>query len=191
MKLVLVNDEIETLDLARALGEISPERRAVACKYRFERDQRLSVAVYLLLKEALRQQYGLRENPRLALGPTGKPYLPDYPAIHFNFSHCPKAAACVVADHPVGIDVEALAPVREEVARTALSADEWRAVRAAADPAVAFARFWTQKEAVAKLSGRGLDDERLKTLLADLSGVSLETVVRPEKGYVLTTAIEI
>jgi len=186
--LVLLNDDVGNLDLAEALNEVSPERRAYAMSYRFERDRRLSVAAYLLLKEALRRAYGIAENPRLARGPAGKPFLPDHPGIHFNFSHCARAAACIVSDRPVGIDVEEIAEVDWTVARRVLSEDEIREVRAADAPEIAFARCWTRKEALVKLSGAGLDDDRLPTLLADSRDAALETVERLHRGYVLTTA---
>jgi len=185
---VLVNDRPEDLDLNRALGEISSERRAKALGYRFDRDRRLSVAVYLLLKEALHRRYDIVGNPRLSVAPNGKPFLTDYPGIHFNLSHCPKAAACVVADCPVGIDVEEIAPVDREVAQRVLNDGEFAAVSASAAPEVAFARYWTQKEALVKLSGRGLEDDRLKALLVDHPDVRLETVEHSDRGFILTTA---
>lgn len=185
---VLVNDDLASLDLARALEEISPERRAYALRYRQDLDRRLSVAVYLLLKEALREEYGIEGNPRLAVGPNGKPHLPDNPDVHFNFSHCTRAAACVVSDGPVGIDIEEIAPVNWEVARRVLSADELAKTKAAPEPETAFARYWTCKEALVKLTGEGLEDGRLKNLLAVCQGAVLDTKVRRERGYVLTTA---
>jgi len=185
---VYVNDELERLDLARALDGVSPERREAALRFRFDRDRRQSVAVYLLLKEALEREYGLTGNPRLASAPGGKPYLPDHPAIHFSFSHCAKAAACAVSDRPVGIDVEAIAPVDPEVARRVLSADERTEMRASAEPDVVFARYWTRKEALVKLSGRGLEESLLPSLLTEMRDVVLETTVCREKGYVLSVA---
>lgn len=186
--MVLVNDRLEVLDLEGALEGISPERRAKALGYRFELDRRLSVAAYLLLKEALRRAYGIVGNPRLSVASDGKPFLTDYPGIHFNLSHCPKAAACVVADSPVGIDVEEISPVDWDVASRVLSEDELRRVHSAAAPDVIFARYWTQKEALAKLSGRGVEDERLKTLLSDRSEATLQTEEHLDRGYVLTVA---
>lgn len=185
---VFVCDDLSDFDLLRALAEVSPERREKALSFRFELDRRLSVAAYLLLKEALLQEYGLDGNPRLAYGPNGKPFLPEHPEIHFNLSHCPNAAVCAVADGPVGIDVEVIAPVDEAVARRVLSDAEFLSVQTSEEQDVAFARYWTQKEALVKLTGDGIDDRRLPMLLADTRGVKLETTVNRERGYVLTLA---
>jgi len=185
---ISINDDIWSFDLVRALGEISPERRTQALGYRHERDRRLSVAAYLLLKEALRKECGVVGNPRVARGPNGKPFLPDFPGIHFNLSHCPTAAVCVVSDRPVGVDVEEIASVDWEVAAHVLSSAELNAVRASSEPEVAFARLWTQKEALVKLTGDGLDDARLPNLLDGLRDVTCETTVNRSRGYVLTVA---
>ena len=185
---VTVCDDLSGLDLAHALAEISPERRAHALGYRLERDRRLSVAAYLLLKEALGKGYGLVGNPRLGRGRNGKPFLPDHPEIHFNLSHCPRAAVCAVADSPVGIDVEEIAPVDWEVARRVLSEEEQNAVRTSSEPDVAFVRYWTRKEAFAKLTGDGIDDSRLPMLLPEVHGVAFETVIHRRRGYAVTLA---
>jgi len=184
---VFVNDDLEALDLARVLDAVSPERRAYALGYRFERDRRLSVAVYLLLREALEKCFGLCGNPRLARGANGKPFLPEHPEVHFNLSHCPKAAACVVSDRPVGIDVEEIAPLDWDVARRVLSDAELADVRAADEPEVAFARYWTRKEAFVKMTGEGIDDDHLPELLLRATDCSFETSVNRARGYVLTT----
>jgi len=188
MTRVYIDDDFDGFDLLRALGEISHERREYAMRYRYDLDRRLSVAAYLLLKRALREVFGLNENPRLTLGHNGKPYLPDHPEIHFNFSHCPRAAVCAVSNRPIGIDVEAIAPVDWVVAERVLSTMELSEVRSVADPDVAFARFWTRKEAFVKLTGDGLEEPRLQQLLDTSAGCNFSTSVFPAGGYVLSVA---
>lgn len=181
-----VIDDFDGLDLERALGEISPARREYALRYRRELDRKLSVAVYLLLKEGHGKEYGILGNPVLASGPKGKPYLPQHPDVHFSFSHCPKAAVCAISSHPVGVDVEAVAPVDWEVAERALSAEELKDVRESERPEVAFARYWTQKEALLKARGEGLDERRLPGLLSETRTERLET--RMGAGYMISMA---
>lgn len=36
----------------------------------------------------LRKEYGINENVVLSEGSCGKPYLSNYPFVHFNLSHC-------------------------------------------------------------------------------------------------------
>jgi len=54
---------------------------------------------------------------RLGYGDYGKPYLMDWPEIHFSISHCKKGCGVMVADHPVGMDLEVIRPFSWEVAR--------------------------------------------------------------------------
>ena len=49
------------------------------------------------------------------------------------------------------------------------------------NPALAFIRFWTMKEAVLKLSGEGIRNN-MKTVLTGHEPIN--TVVNEEKGYV-------
>lgn len=185
--MVLVDERIGEFDLAEALAELPAWRREAALRFRFERDQRLSVAAFRLLGRALREEFGLKTVPEFAFGGNGKPYFRDHPEIHFNLSHCPESAACIVGGVPVGIDVEKIAPVDEGVMEHALSPREIAAVRASASPEVEFARLWTRKEAVLKMYGAGLDERRLPTLLEELaSDIELRTEVRGT--FVLSTA---
>jgi 4'-phosphopantetheinyl transferase len=47
---------------------------------------------------------------------TGKPYFPDRPDIFFSLSHTSTHVLCAVASTPVGVDIEAIRPVRPGVA---------------------------------------------------------------------------
>ena len=90
----------------------------------------------------------------------GKPYfdVPDAPA--FSLSHTDTLAAAVLAEPcegTVGIDVEDIRPYPHamRVADRFFTEDEQR--RLSQSPTdEAFFSLWTEKEAVAKISGRGL-----------------------------------
>ena len=182
--MVLVNDALGEFDLNAAAALLPPWRLEKALRYVRETDTRQSIAAWLLLREAC-LRLGLPDVPPVAFGEHGKPFFPDHPSLHFNLSHCREAAACVVADAPVGIDVEAVMPPDREVMERVLSGDESRGVRASPDPAVEFTRLWTVKESFLKLTGEGLTDD-LPSLLARAEGVTFRTVVRAR--YVYTVA---
>ena len=59
---VLISEEIWDFDLGAALREISEQRREQALKFKFEQGQRLCVLAYQLLKQGLREEYGITEN---------------------------------------------------------------------------------------------------------------------------------
>ena len=61
--ITLVSENIWDFDLSVALAEISEQRREQALKFKFEQGQRLCVLAYQLLKQGLRELYGITENP--------------------------------------------------------------------------------------------------------------------------------
>ena len=52
-------------------------------------------AVYLMLRYALKNEYGICEAPDFTFGERGKPSLADEPDVRFNFSHCRNSCACI------------------------------------------------------------------------------------------------
>lgn len=184
--MVYLNTHTEDLDMVSALSRVSDQRRRAALRYLRDSDRRLSLAVYLLLQEALEKEYGITGAPRFAFGPHGKPFLPDHPHIHFNLSHCPGVALCVVGDAPVGCDVERV-PERldMDLCRHVCHESELAAILHAPSPTLAFASLWTRKEALLKYTGEGLAAPLPQLLLSPAAGaVRLETVPMPSRGCV-------
>ncbi len=159
-----ISTDIKCFSLAEALEQISPERREKALKFRFEQGQRECVLAYVLLKRALKDMYGIDENPRLTEQEDGKPVLTDYPHIHFNLSHCKEAVACVVGDEPVGVDVERIGRYTEQLADYVMSEEEVSQLNTSDSPEREFIRLWTKKEALLKLTGEGIRDDLKKVL---------------------------
>lgn len=146
------------------------------------------------------------DSVRLGVGPHGKPYLPDHPAIEFNLSHSGDLALMAVAGgHPIGIDLEALRAVpdassiaeryfapgeRADLARLPLEARE-----------LAFLRCWTRKEAYLKALGTGLQQpldgfrvsvgSEARFLSSGPEEAWSLRDVSPESGYVATACAPI
>ena len=180
-----IDDHIAEFDLEEALKQVSPQRKEKALRYRHEAGQRQSVAVYLLLKKALEQEYGITGDLEFGFQEQGKPFLLQYPEIHFSLSHCKVAVACAVSDHPVGIDIEHIRPYHPDLGAYVLNEEDLRQVERSERPDVEFIKRWTQKESYLKLTGEGIRND-LKTL--DMSTAHFETVVNLEKEYVCTMA---
>ena len=187
-------------ELERAIASLPAWRREKALSFKFEQGRKECTFAYLLLCQALQEVYGITQQPSFTLGEHGKPSfllgevtqsntptLPIPAALHFNLSHCKPAIACVLADHPVGVDIERIGRYEESLARYVLNDQEFAIVQQSPDPHVAFIRYWTQKEAIVKLTGRGIDDD-LKNLLLNYNNVLLHTEEHLTKGYVVTVA---
>lgn len=181
--MLYINENLQAFDLAAALASISEQRRVQALRFKHEQGRRESVAAYLLLKEALRKEFGIGGNPEFEYDAGGKPRLKDHSGIFFNLSHCREAAICVIDTVPVGVDIETVRPFKDALARHVLSPEEYDAVTASLNPAVEFIKLWTQKEAVLKLTGEGIRSD-LKTVLTERAAdVELNTVVLPRFVY--------
>ena len=173
--MVYVNENVDELDLGQALARVSAQRREQALKFRHENGQRLCLAAYLLLMEGLRNEYGINEPPVFDYSPEGKPYIAARPDIHFNLSHSGNVALCVVSDQPVGADVEVPRKISPSLIDYTMNPEEQAEINASHDPARAFLRLWTQKEALLKLMGKGISNE-MKNVLDDRDSYLIETV---------------
>lgn len=181
-------DAITPEELEEAIAALPEWRREKTLRFKHEQGRKECAFSYLLLCQALREVYGITKQPQFSIGEHGKPSLVlETSDIHFNLSHCKSAIACVVAPFAVGVDIERIGRYDEALARHVLNDQEFAAVQQASDPQLAFTRYWTRKEAVVKLTGRGIDDD-LKNLLLKYKDVALRTEEYPDKGYVLTVA---
>ena len=168
--MLYINDRIEQLNLKAALSAVSEQRRTYALRYRHEHDQRLCVAAYQLLQQALKM-------PLFDYDSHGKPSLAGHQEIYFNLSHCHEAAACVVSNAPVGIDIESIGRYDEELVETIMNTDEQRIIRQSSNPPLSFIRLWTMKESLVKLTGEGLSKNMQDVLKAN--GYHFQTTIFP------------
>ena len=181
--ITLVREDIWAFDLQAALKEISEQRREQAQKFKHEQGQRLCVLAYLLLKQALREGYGITENPVFEYNEHGKPSIVGHPEIFFNLSHCKEAAICVVSDQPVGVDVEGIREYKESLVNYTMNDEEIAQIKTAENPAAAFIRLWTMKEATTKLIGTGISND-MKTVI-DPTKYKYTTVDRQRYIYTI------
>ncbi len=183
--MVYIDNDIYGFDLDEALAEISGQRRQQALRFSHEEGRRQCVAAYRLLMHALKTEYGITENVEFGYEVGGKPYIEGHETIHFNLSHCRSAVACAIDDKPIGVDIEAVRPFKDSLARHVLSPSEYEKAIASADPAYEFTRLWTMKESLLKLTGRGLRAD-LKTVLPCPDGFFHTTFNIPSSRLICT-----
>lgn len=129
--------------------------------------QREHILGRTLLKVGLRREYALFLSELwLDTKVYGKPYLPEYPNIHFNISHCDGMVVCGIHDRKIGVDVERIRPCSGSLLAKVLSEEEQTAfdkrltdgrmeLRRSYTPELFF-RYWTLKESYLKATGAGL-----------------------------------
>ena len=186
--MIYINDDLENINLNESLSLLPEQRKAKVMAIRSEAGRRQSVAAYLLLCEALAKEYGITERPIFDYGENGKPFIVGHPDIHFNMSHCREAAVCVVAPHPIGIDIESIRTFKESLVRYTMNDEEVAQILAHDHPDVAFISQWTRKEAALKLSGEGIR-KNMKNVLVGYEG-HLETFVVQARGYIYSVAYQ-
>ncbi|WP_286945483.1 4'-phosphopantetheinyl transferase family protein [Acetobacterium sp. UBA5834] len=167
----------------RSLMLLPDERQQKATAYRQKLDQKLSVLGYVLLNYGLKNEYGISEKLRFCYSAKGKPYLSDYPQIHFNLSHCKNGVICAIHTSDVGVDIETVAAYDGQLAEYVCNEQELKLINKSDNKALAFTKIWTKKESLMKKTGAGLRDD-LKTIESiDSEAI---TLVDPDEAYVFS-----
>lgn len=119
-----------------------------------------------LLLKYYRIDLSLEKNP-IRKTSMGKPYLINHPDIHFNISHSEQVVACVVAEEPVGLDVQ-FCNVKniQKLAKKVLSIEEMEQWEKSECAEKVFLEFWTKKESYLKFTGDGIRSD-LRTTTYD------------------------
>jgi 4'-phosphopantetheinyl transferase len=150
------SDEVRSLQ-----GLLCPHERQRAQRLRFEPHRRRFIVARGRLRQLLAARLGVQpEAVELAYGRNGKPRLPNRD-LHFSVSHSDDVALFAFSKAAeIGVDVEAIRPIREAdaIAAQFFSPREKQAYAALArhDKPLGFLRCWTRKEALAKALGDGL-----------------------------------
>ena len=160
-------EECTEKEVQRLLPLVSMQRREQALRYKHTFGQYCCLKSWLMLKELIGEFEDWQYNEY------GKPYIDG---LYFNISHC-KAGLAVVADEkPIGIDIETIRHIDQDLIERTMNANEKNDIHSDRD----FIRLWTQKEAVVKARGVGIESfEQLQEVLSLLcydSTTSIKTV---------------
>ncbi len=141
------------------MNRMPESRKRKAASLRHAESQRLSLGVGILLFQALEKRGIDGTNTEIREGKYGRPFLPEYPEIHFSLSHAGKWALCAVCGCPVGCDAECFGRGKEGIVRRFFHPEEQEALSLEKNPGDwdrLFTRLWTRKESYLKATGRGL-----------------------------------
>ena len=144
-----------------ALFRVPESRKRKVLAMRHEESQRLSLGVGLLLVLALGDKGIEGRKVRIEENPFGKPFLPEYPEIHFSLSHSGRWVLCGISDLPLGCDAEKVGRGSEKLSKRFFHPTEQETLAALAPESSRawqkeFARIWTRKESYIKAVGAGL-----------------------------------
>ena len=172
---ILIFDHMEQAteaEVQRMLPLVSAQRREQAMRYKHTFGQFCCLKSWLMLKEGLEAMgYGLRD---FTYNEHGKPYIEGGP--YFSISHCKEGIAVAIDDQPIGIDIEGIRHADEELIARTMNEDEGLQVTGDGLPDRMFTRLWTQKEAIVKAEGVGIQSfEQLQGIRNQESGFRIQT----------------
>ena len=148
--------DLGALDPDTFCGELSAYRREKLNALRSAQIRRQSLGAELLLRQALTDCAPERVwPPEIRPGGKGKPEW-DVQGLYFNLSHSGELAACVIADRPVGLDVQKSCAYRAALVRRFFAPEERALLAASDDRDRDFGRIWSLKESYIKATGEGL-----------------------------------
>lgn len=141
---------------------LSPEERARADRFHFERDRRRYCIAHAAMRVLLGAYTGTAPSDlRFDVLARGKPVLKTHPGLHFNLSHSGEMALLGVTTlAEIGVDIERRRVLsdRDAIARSYFAPGECRALASLAGDArdLGFFLCWTRKEAYVKAVGDGI-----------------------------------
>ena len=104
-------ERLEESDVLPVLVRIDPEHAERLSALRVPAARVQGALGRLLLRFALRKEYGLPALPEIRAGEHGKPFFPTCPEVSFNLSHCRTHVACALDSAPLGVDVQDYRPL--------------------------------------------------------------------------------
>ena len=141
------------------LKRVPDYRQKKAMSFKFPKGKMQSLGVGLLLHLACVEAGFEGADEHVAYGENGKPYLVDFPDVHFNLSHSGERVMCVLSPFDVGCDVEIIKGDRGRLAERFFLPEEsaWiKHFESLEMQTEAFYRLWTLKECYMKVTGRGM-----------------------------------
>jgi len=192
LRMLYINDHLEDIPaelLEKAISSLPLWRQEQALKFKFPEGRKECTLAYLELCRGLQLEYSITEMPTFGYNQSGKPFLPEYPHIHFSLSHCKKAIGCYISSAPCGLDIESIRPAKDSLVNYCMNEEECNQIFSAPNPDAAFITLWTKKEAVFKLKGTGINND-IKEILSpqNTEGISIQTVPDLFNGYILSVA---
>ena len=155
-------------EVARLLQLVSAQRREQALRFTHLFGQYCCLKSYEMLQQLLASTYTLHSTPTFLYNEYGAPSIKNGP--YFSISHCKSGIAVAVSDQPIGIDIEAVRPLKVDLVKKTMNPLEQEIIFSDTQPDWAFTRLWTRKEAFLKMKGTGIISD-LHEVLSDIDGL--------------------
>lgn len=167
-------DKLKEDFINRAIPYLSLQRLRKIDDLRMMSDKVNSAAVFLMLRYALKKEYGIDEAPEFIFKKNEKPYISGRDDIFFNLSHSRNSCACIISDTETAVDISDLREISERTAKFFCAPEEYERAASSVNRCSELVRLWTIKECYSKYDGRGLRMNYL--LIGDKEKENIHTI---------------
>ncbi|WP_063846122.1 4'-phosphopantetheinyl transferase family protein [Paenibacillus sp. FJAT-27812] len=155
-----VPDQIDPELFAKLLNAVSEDKKLRISRFKQRADANRALLADLLIRSIIMEKYRM-ENQEITFvyNPYGKPTLALDQSFSFNLSHSGTWVAAIVGDGGlVGIDIEEVRPIENDVAKRFFAPEEYVDLVAKGEEGGLsyFYDLWTLKESFIKAVGKGL-----------------------------------
>lgn len=144
------------------LNIVGEERRKKTLRMANDGDRLRSLGAGILLHNALCRKLELSPDCQkpfdVSYEAGGKPFLPEFPDIHFNLSHSGDYVCCTIGNEPVGADLQKYTAVKDNFAKRFFTKKDNQMLEACSGEqrGKLFFRMWSIKESYIKFTGKGM-----------------------------------
>lgn len=145
--------------LSERSEEVSIASQLQIKKFKNQADALRKLYGELLVRKIIKETFAIQDQDiHLGKGDYGKPFLENYPDFHYNLSHSGNWILCIIANKPVGIDIEEIKGSNIEIAKRFFHKKEieYLLEKSRMEQNEAFFDLWTLKESYIKQLGKGL-----------------------------------
>lgn len=139
---------------------ISDENKYKIQKFINEKDKMRTLIGEILIRTIIIEHLGVsNKNIEFKKNLYGKPYVEDYPNIHFNISHSGEYVLCAFDNKPIGVDIEEIKDIEfEDIIKSFFAEQEiYYIINGEKNTQInRFYDIWTLKESYIKCLGQGL-----------------------------------
>lgn len=171
-------DECTEAEVQRMLPLISTQRREQAMRYKHTFGRFCCLKSWLMLFDDVgMSRY---RDAEWRYNEHGKPYIEGGP--YFSISHCKEGIAVAIDNQPVGIDIESIRSADEALIERTMNEEERLRIKELGGRE--FTRLWTQKEAVVKAEGVGIQSfDQLQTIRVQSTEYRVRTFEKEKYIY--------
>ena len=180
-------DQCTETEVQRMLPLVSAQRREQALRYKHTFGRFCCLKSWLMLFEYVKMSS--YRDVEWSYNEHGKPYIEGAP--YFSISHCKEGIAVAINDTPIGIDIEAIRHADKELIERVMNEEEIQLIANCQEPIAEriFTRLWTQKEAIVKAQGTGIESfDQLQHILSESRHLEISTIEKEK--YIYSIAYE-